>query len=125
MEIVSSSESEVGGYKEIIMKIIGHGAYSNLKFESGGHRVQRVPDTETQGRIHTSACTVAVLPEADEISDVIINPAEIRLDTYRASGAGGQHINKPIRLFALHTYLPGLSWNAKTIDHNIAIKHKL
>ncbi len=94
MEIVSSSESEVGGYKEIIMKIIGHGAYSKLKFESGGHRVQRVPDTETQGRIHTSACTVAVLPEADEISDVIINPAEIRLDTYRASGAGGQHINK-------------------------------
>ena len=94
MEIVSSSESEVGGYKEIIMKIIGHGAYSKLKFESGGHRVQRVPDTETQGRIHTSACTVAVLPEADEITDVIINPAEIRLDTYRASGAGGQHINK-------------------------------
>ena len=94
MEIVSSSESEVCGYKEIIMKIIGHGAYSKLKFESGGHRVQRVPDTETQGRIHTSACTVAVLPEADEISDVIINPAEIRLDTYRASGAGGQHINK-------------------------------
>jgi peptide chain release factor 1 len=94
MEIVSSSESEVGGYKEIIMKIIGQGAYSKLKFESGGHRVQRVPDTETQGRIHTSACTVAILPEADEISDVIINPAEIRLDTYRASGAGGQHINK-------------------------------
>jgi peptide chain release factor 1 len=94
MEIVSSSESEVGGYKEVIMKIIGQGAYSKLKFESGGHRVQRVPDTETQGRIHTSACTVAVLPEADEISDVIINPAEIRLDTYRASGAGGQHINK-------------------------------
>jgi peptide chain release factor 1 len=94
MEIVSSSESEVGGYKEIIMKIIGQGAYSKLKFESGGHRVQRVPDTETQGRIHTSACTVAVLPEADEISDVTINPAEIRLDTYRASGAGGQHINK-------------------------------
>ena len=94
MEIVSSSESEVGGYKEIIMKIIGQGAYSKLKFESGGHRVQRVPDTETQGRIHTSACTVAVLPEADEINDVVINPAEIRLDTYRASGAGGQHINK-------------------------------
>ena len=94
MEIVSSSESEVGGYKEIIIKIIGQGAYSKLKFESGGHRVQRVPDTETQGRIHTSACTVAILPEADEISDVIINPAEIRLDTYRASGAGGQHINK-------------------------------
>ena len=76
------------------MKISGQGAYSKLKFESGGHRVQRVPDTETQGRIHTSACTVAVLPEADEISDVDINPADIRIDTYRASGAGGQHINK-------------------------------
>ena len=94
VEIVSASESEVGGYKEIIAKIEGHGAYSKLKFESGGHRVQRVPDTETQGRIHTSACTVAVLPEADEVSDVVINPAEIRIDTYRASGAGGQHINK-------------------------------
>ena len=87
------------------MKIIGHGAYSKLKFESGGHRVQRVPDTETQGRIHTSACTVAVLPEADEISDVIINPAEIRLDTYRASGAGGQHINKTDSAVRL-THLP-------------------
>ena len=94
MEVVSASESEVGGYKEIIAKIEGHGAYSKLKFESGGHRVQRVPDTETQGRIHTSACTVAVLAEADEVSDVVINPAEIRIDTYRASGAGGQHINK-------------------------------
>ena len=94
VEIVSASESEVGGYKEIIAKIIGYGAYSKLKFESGGHRVQRVPETETQGRIHTSACTVAVLPEADEVSDVVINPAEIRIDTYRASGAGGQHINK-------------------------------
>ena len=94
VEIVSASDSEVGGYKEIIAKIEGQGAYSKLKFESGGHRVQRVPDTETQGRIHTSACTVAVLPEADEVSDVIINPADIRIDTYRASGAGGQHINK-------------------------------
>ncbi len=94
VEVVSASESEVGGYKEIIAKIEGYGAYSKLKFESGGHRVQRVPDTETQGRIHTSACTVAVLPEADEVSDVIINPAEIRIDTFRASGAGGQHINK-------------------------------
>lgn len=94
VDIVSASDSEVGGYKEIIAKIEGHGAYSRLKFESGGHRVQRVPDTETQGRIHTSACTVAVLPEADEVSDVVINPAEIRIDTYRASGAGGQHINK-------------------------------
>ncbi len=94
VEVVSANESELGGYKEIIAKVIGQGAYSKLKFESGGHRVQRVPDTETQGRIHTSACTVAVLPEADEVSDVTINPAEIRIDTYRASGAGGQHINK-------------------------------
>ena len=94
VEIVSASSSEVGGYKEIIAKIEGQGAYSRLKFESGGHRVQRVPDTETQGRIHTSACTVAVLPEADEVTDVTINPADIRIDTFRASGAGGQHINK-------------------------------
>jgi len=94
VEIVSANESEIGGYKEIIAKIEGYGAYSKLKFESGVHRVQRVPDTETQGRIHTSACTVAILAEADEVSDVVINPAEIRIDTYRASGAGGQHINK-------------------------------
>jgi peptide chain release factor 1 len=94
VEIMSANEGEMGGYKEIIAKIEGYGAYSKLKFESGGHRVQRVPDTETQGRIHTSACTVAVLPEADEINDVVINPADIRIDTYRASGAGGQHINK-------------------------------
>ena len=94
IEIISANEAEVGGYKEVIVKINGAGAYSKLKFESGGHRVQRVPDTETQGRIHTSACTVAVLPEADEIIDIDINPADIRIDTYRASGAGGQHINK-------------------------------
>jgi peptide chain release factor 1 len=94
VEVVSHSQGEVGGYKEIIAKIIGQGAYSRLKFESGGHRVQRVPATETQGRIHTSACTVAVMPEADEIGEVVINPAEIRIDTFRASGAGGQHINK-------------------------------
>ena len=94
IEIISSNESEVGGYKEIIAKVIGQGAYSKLKFESGGHRVQRVPNTETQGRIHTSAITVAILPEADEIIDVQINPADLRIDTYRASGAGGQHINK-------------------------------
>src|SRR5690606_23958236 len=90
----SASESELGGYREVIARIVGHGAYSRLKFESGGHRVQRVPETETQGRIHTSACTVAILPEADEVEDVDINPADIRIDTYRASGAGGQHINK-------------------------------
>ncbi len=94
VEMVSESSSEVGGYKEAIVRIVGFGAYSRLKFESGGHRVQRVPTTETQGRIHTSACTVAVMPEADEVSDVNINPADLRIDTYRASGAGGQHINK-------------------------------
>jgi peptide chain release factor 1 len=94
VEIVSESPAELGGYKEVIARIIGAGAYSKLKFESGGHRVQRVPKTETQGRIHTSASTVAVLPEADEVGDVLINPAEIRIDTFRASGAGGQHINK-------------------------------
>ncbi len=94
VEMVSASDSDVGGYKEVIVRIIGAGAYSRLKFESGGHRVQRVPTTETQGRIHTSACTVAVMPEADEVSDVTINPSELRIDTYRASGAGGQHINK-------------------------------
>ncbi|MGH8744305.1 MAG: peptide chain release factor 1 [Burkholderiales bacterium] len=94
VEVISESPSDIGGYKEIIAKIIGRGAYSKLKFESGGHRVQRVPATETQGRIHTSACTVAVLPEADEVSDVVLNPAEMRIDTFRASGAGGQHINK-------------------------------
>ena len=94
VEVVSHSEGEVGGFKEIIAKILGNGAYSKMKFESGGHRVQRVPDTETQGRIHTSACTVAILPEVDEISDVELNPADLRIDTFRASGAGGQHINK-------------------------------
>ncbi len=94
VEIVSSSPSEQGGYREVIVRLVGKGAYSRMKFESGGHRVQRVPVTETQGRIHTSACTVAVMPEADDIEDVQINPAELRIDTFRASGAGGQHINK-------------------------------
>ncbi|MGH8809217.1 MAG: peptide chain release factor 1 [Noviherbaspirillum sp.] len=94
VEMVSESASEIGGYKEVIVRVIGFGAYSKLKFESGGHRVQRVPATETQGRIHTSACTVAVMPEADEVNDVDISPADIRIDTFRASGAGGQHINK-------------------------------
>ena len=93
-EIASESLSELGGYKEVIIRVVGQGAYSRLKFESGGHRVQRVPTTETQGRIHTSACTVAILAEADEIADVEINPADLRVDTFRASGAGGQHINK-------------------------------
>jgi peptide chain release factor 1 len=94
VEVISSSQSDVGGYKEIISRVIGNGAYSRLKFESGAHRVQRVPETETQGRIHTSACTVAVMPEAEEIDDIEINPADLRIDTYRASGAGGQHVNK-------------------------------
>ena len=94
VEIISESVGEKGGYKEVIARIIGQGAYSVLKFESGAHRVQRVPATETQGRVHTSACTVAVLPEADEVSDVVLNPADLRIDTFRASGAGGQHINK-------------------------------
>ncbi|HTP99439.1 MAG TPA: peptide chain release factor 1 [Casimicrobiaceae bacterium] len=93
-EIVSASSSELGGYKEVIVRIAGQGAYSKLKFESGGHRVQRVPETEAQGRIHTSACTVAVIAEADPIADVTINAADIRIDTFRASGAGGQHVNK-------------------------------
>ena len=94
VEVVSTSESDVGGYKEVIARIVGTGVYSKLKFESGAHRVQRVPETEAQGRIHTSACTVAVMAEADELADVQINPADIRVDTFRASGAGGQHINK-------------------------------
>jgi peptide chain release factor 1 len=94
VEVVSSAESDVGGYKEIVAKIMGSGVYSRLKFESGAHRVQRVPATESQGRVHTSACTVAIMPEADEVAEVEINPSELRVDTFRASGAGGQHINK-------------------------------
>lgn len=93
-EIVSESQGEVGGYKEVVLRVVGDGCYGKLKFESGGHRVQRVPATETQGRIHTSACTVAALPEPDEAQAVQINPADLRIDTFRASGAGGQHVNK-------------------------------
>ena len=94
VEILSARDGEHGGYKEIISRITGSGIYAKLKFESGAHRVQRVPATESQGRIHTSACTVAVLPEPDEVEAVDINPADLRIDTYRASGAGGQHVNK-------------------------------
>ncbi len=94
VEVISESEGEHGGYKEIITRVVGHGVYSQLKFESGAHRVQRVPATESQGRIHTSACTVAVMPEADETDEIAINKADIRVDTFRASGAGGQHVNK-------------------------------
>jgi peptide chain release factor 1 len=93
-EVLSESPGEHGGYKEIISRIVGKGAFSLLKFESGTHRVQRVPATEAQGRIHTSACTVAILPELDEVEQIEINPAELRIDTYRSSGAGGQHVNK-------------------------------
>ena len=93
-EIVSQAESDLRGYKEVILRLSGTDVYAKMKFESGGHRVQRVPQTETQGRIHTSACTVAVMPEVDEIESVKINPADLRIDTFRASGAGGQHINK-------------------------------
>lgn len=94
VEIISESLGEHGGYKEIISRVVGQGVYSKFKFESGAHRVQRVPATESQGRIHTSACTVAVMPEADEAEEVNINKADLRIDTFRASGAGGQHVNK-------------------------------
>jgi len=94
VELINAQEGEHGGYKEVIIRIVGDGAFSRLKFESGGHRVQRVPETESQGRIHTSACTVAIMPEADEIDQIDINPSDLRVDTFRASGAGGQHVNK-------------------------------
>jgi peptide chain release factor 1 len=93
VEVVNAQEAEHGGYKEVIARIVGEGAYSRLKFESGAHRVQRVPETESQGRIHTSACTVAILPEVDELDAVVINPADLKIDTYRSQGAGGQHVN--------------------------------
>lgn len=93
VEVLSQHESETGGFKEVIARVIGRGAYSHLKFESGTHRVQRVPVTESQGRIHTSACTVAILPETDEVDAVDINPNDLKIDTYRSSGAGGQHVN--------------------------------
>lgn len=104
-EIMSESASELGGYKEVVIRIEGEGVYGRLKFESGGHRVQRVPATEAQGRIHTSACTVAVLPEPDAAEEVQINPSELRIDTFRASGAGGQHVNKTDSAIRI-THLP-------------------
>ena len=104
-EIVSESPGEHGGYKEVVVRIAGRGVYSRLKFESGGHRVQRVPETESQGRIHTSACTVAVLPEADEIGEIEIDTSDLRIDTFRASGAGGQHVNKTDSAIRI-THLP-------------------
>ncbi len=105
VELISDSPSELGGFKEVVARVAGQGAYSKLKFESGGHRVKRVPEPETQGRIHTSACTVAVLPEADAVGEVVLNPSELRVDTYRASGAGGQHVNKTDSAIRI-THLP-------------------
>ncbi len=104
-EIMSQSDSEMGGYKELVLRIDGDGVYGQLRFESGGHRVQRVPSTESQGRIHSSACTVAVMPEPDEAEEVTLNPADLRIDTFRASGAGGQHINKTDSAIRI-THLP-------------------
>jgi peptide chain release factor 1 len=105
MEVISTNPGEHGGYKEIISRISGQDVYQSLKFESGAHRVQRVPETESQGRIHTSACTVAVMPEVDEVDEVDINPEELRIDTYRSSGAGGQHVNKTDSAIRI-THLP-------------------
>ncbi len=105
LEILNSNEGEHGGYKEIIARIIGHGAYSHLKFESGAHRVQRVPETESQGRVHTSAATVAIIPEGEEVEMIEINSADLRVDTFRASGAGGQHVNKTDSAIRL-THIP-------------------
>jgi peptide chain release factor 1 len=104
-EVLSESPSELGGYKELVLRIAGDGAYGHLRFESGGHRVQRVPETEAQGRIHTSACTVAVLPEPDATEEIRLNPAELRIDTFRSSGAGGQHVNKTDSAIRI-THLP-------------------
>ncbi len=105
VEVMSEHPGEHGGYKEVIARIIGRGAYSRLKFESGGHRVQRVPETEAQGRIHTSACTVAIMPEVEEVERVDINPVDLKVDTYRASGAGGQHVNRTDSAIRI-THLP-------------------
>lgn len=105
IETISTNEGEHGGFREVVARIVGHGAYSLLKFESGAHRVQRVPETESQGRVHTSAATVAILPEADEIEEIDINPSDLRIDTFRASGAGGQHVNKTDSAIRL-THLP-------------------
>lgn len=105
VEILSESLGDHGGYKEIISQIIGKGVYSKLKFESGAHRVQRVPETESQGRVHTSACTVAVMPEADQVDEIDINKGDLRIDTFRASGAGGQHVNKTDSAIRI-THLP-------------------
>ena len=125
IEVINSNISDHGGFKEIVFKVTGMNVYSYLKFESGTHRVQRVPDTETQGRIHTSASTVAVLPIVEQVDDIEINPADLRIDTYRASGAGGQHVNKTDSAVRITTCQPVLFLNVKTIDLSIRIKLKL
>ncbi len=124
VEIMSMSEGEHGGYKEIIAKISGDGVYGRLKFESGGHRVQRVPATESQGRIHTSACTVAVMPELPEAELPDINPADLRIDTFRSSGAGGQHVNTTDSAIRI-THLPtGIVVECRTSVRSIKTKRK-
>jgi bacterial peptide chain release factor 1 (bRF-1) len=118
-EIINESHGDHGGYKEVILRVAGKDVYSQLKFESGAHRVQRVPETESQGRIHTSACTVAIMPEVDEVDAIDINPADLKVDTFRASGAGGSTSIKPNPRYALPMCRPAWSWNARTSARNI------
>lgn len=124
VEILSANEGEHGGYKEVIAKISGEGVYGRLKFESGGHRVQRVPATESQGRIHTSACTVAVMPELPEAELPDINPADLRIDTFRSSGAGDSTLTPPTRRFVLLTCQPVLWWSVRTNVRSTRTKRK-
>ena len=124
IEVINANETELGGFKEIVFMIEGAGAYSRLKYESGVHRVQRVPDTETQGRIHTSTVTVAVLPEAEDV-ELEINPADLKIDTFRSSGAGGQHINKTSSQFASPIFPPGRWLSARMSEASIKIRIRL